>query len=61
MLADAATEADSYKTQKHDMFNDVGPDYYGDQDEADENLLAFERTAEAEGLSLFLLLSTESS
>ncbi|KAM0748287.1 Isy1-like splicing factor [Meredithblackwellia eburnea MCA 4105] len=42
-------ELESYKTVKPDMFKNVGPGYYGDQDEVDEELIKAEREAEAEG------------
>lgn len=34
------------------MFNNLGADYYGDQDEGDASLLEFEQQAEASGTSL---------
>ena len=53
MLADETAELESYKTQKTDMFSNVGPGYYGDLDEADGSLLAYEQAAEAEGVYSF--------
>lgn len=52
IAADENAEAESYKTQKTDMFSKVGPGYYGELDEGDGSLLAYEATAEAEGESL---------
>jgi hypothetical protein len=37
------------------MFDNVGPGYYGDEDEVDGALLKFEQDAEAEGPSSALL------
>lgn len=49
--ADESAEIESYKTQRVDKFSKVGPGYYGELDEDDAELLAFERAAEAEGPS----------
>ncbi|KAI5478773.1 pre-mRNA-splicing factor ISY1 [Pseudohyphozyma bogoriensis] len=42
-------ELESFKTQKVDMFAKAGPGYYGDDEEADGELLKAEGEAEAEG------------
>lgn len=42
-------ELDSHKVQRHSMFDNVGPGYYGEEDEADGELLKYEQEAEAEG------------
>ena len=46
--AEASLEA-SYKKEQTTIFDNVGPDYYGDLDEQDTALLKSEREAEEEG------------
>lgn len=43
-----SAEIESYKTQRVDKFSQVGPGYFGELDEEDAELLAFERAAEVE-------------
>lgn len=49
--AEASLEA-SYKKEQKTIFDDVGPDYYGELNEQDAALLKAEREAEEEGTSL---------
>lgn len=51
--AATVAEQESFKTIKPNMFANLGPDYYGDMDEGDGDLLEFESKAEAEGTSIF--------
>lgn len=50
--AENAAELESFKTIKVDMFDKIGPGYYGDEDEVDVELSKFERAAEEEGESV---------
>ncbi|KAK4052143.1 NineTeen Complex (NTC) component [Microbotryomycetes sp. JL201] len=51
LFASAAAEseeAEKYKHQRHTIFSNPGPNYYGEQDDQDEALLKAEREAEEE-------------
>jgi len=42
-------EVESFKTQRYVTFKNVTPDYYGDFDDQDADLLAAERAQEEQG------------
>lgn len=45
-------EAEKYKHQRHTIFSNPGPNYFGEQDDEDEDLLKAEREAEEEGVCI---------
>ncbi len=52
--AENAAELESFRSSKVEMFSNVGPGYYGELDEEDGQLVAFEQAAELEGESCCL-------
>lgn len=46
-----AAELESFRNSKVEMFSNVEPGYYGELDEQDGSLVAFEQAAELEGES----------